>query len=366
MTVASAYEMAVQSRHIVLNSAQYPVIVALEQISQQLILKHRQQQMIWWRLTQPFRTPRLVSGIYLWGDVGSGKTYLLDLFYNELPFSQKLRQHFHEFMQEIHQQLARYQGVKNPLALIAKRIAANYLVLCLDEFFVNDIGDAMVLGNLLTALCRRGVTIVTTSNIEPDKLYYHGLQRELFLPAIAALKHYLTIIHLVTHQDFRQTELTLLDGYFSPLSEAVAAKMRAIFMALAPGQEAENTIQINQRIIKTIAWSGQVAWFDFYELCQTPRSQYDYLAIAERFQYILLSNVPQIQPHEQHLITYFIYLIDILYDRKITLFISAAVPIHELYPQGNKAFDFQRTQSRLQQMQTKSYIGASIINKAIE
>lgn len=347
MSLLAAYQQAISQQAIVADAEQQIVVHSLEIISQQLI--RQQQQTRWKRIQTKLRKSQKIKGLYIWGGVGIGKTYLLDLFFRELPFTQKLRKHFHEFMRYIHRQLTELQGEKNPLTAIAKQVAKKYKVLCFDEFFVNDIGDAMLLGNLFTQLFNNGVTVVATSNVAPDDLYKNGLQRKLFLPAIAAIKQNMDVQHVASHYDYRQSPL--LTHYYFPLTEFVADKLHEIFMALAENVIDETSITINQRSIPVVARAKNVIWFNFSDLCQVPRSQDDYLEIADQFDAVILSQVPQIAAYQHHLITYFINLVDVFYDKKIKLFISAAVPIHEIYPKGRKAFEFQRTQSRLQEMQ---------------
>lgn len=297
----------------------------------------------------------MVKGLYLWGSVGIGKTYLMNIFYHSLPFPQKKRQHFHEFMQAIHYKLKQLQGHKNPLSLIAERMQGQ--VLCFDEFFVTDIGDAMLLRGLLDHLFKQGVTLIATSNCHPDVLYANGLQRQLFLPAIQLLKEHCQVIEMVSQQDYRLRVLPQGSVYFYPLTLANEQRLAMLFSQVAPGVECQaSELFIEGRMIKTKAQGANVVWFDFAVLCSIPRSQLDYLAIAQAFTTVIISGVPQISPRDINTITYFIYLVDIFYENHINLILSAATPLTGIYPEGAKFFEFQRTQSRLIEMQSADYL----------
>jgi len=348
MSLLTTYHAAIQKNQIQPDPKQLIAATELERIYVQLVKHHKHRQAWWGRMIRYFYRPKPVYGYYLWGGVGIGKTFLLDLFYQQLPFKQKLRCHFHEFMRTIHQQLKVFQGKKNPLNLIAKQFSKRYKVVCFDEFLVQDIGDAMILGQLMRALFEAGVTIITTSNVEPDELYLNGLQRDLFLPTIDLIKRKLLVRHLTSCHDYRHTPI--VSNFYYPITSAVEEKMQNAFITLANDVICPKTIIVNHREIETIACSGQVVWFDFRNLCSIPRSQNDYLELAERFPYFLLSHLRQIKPEEDHLITYFIYLIDVLYDKKIQLLVASSVPIDKIYPSGRKVLEFERTQSRLREM----------------
>ena len=255
------------------------------------------------------------------------------------------------------------RGVANPLQQVAKAIARQYRVICFDEFFVNDVGDAIILANLLQALFDQGTCLIITSNIHPDNLYHNGVQRELFLPAIALIHRYLRIHHVAIALDYRQRSLTGADIYFSPLTELNEEKMQETFIVLAKNPGKKMPVLINDRHIETIAWARQVIWFDFNVICHMPRSQHDYLAISEQFSYVLISNVAKIQENEDNIAIYFINLVDIFYDKRVKLIIHAAVPVLDLYVAGRKLFEFERTKSRLLEMQTEEYL--SLPHRAI-
>ncbi len=364
MDLLERYLTAVKAKQLYADPEQEKVITCLQSIYDKLVQEDQQSQGWWSRIKKSYHHKyALVQGLYLWGGVGIGKTYLLDLFYDALPFSEKLRIHFHDFMRIIHERLYDAEGVINPLQHVAKGIAKQYRVICFDEFFVNDVGDAIILANLLHALFDRGICLVITSNLHPDDLYHNGVQRELFLPAIDLLHRYLHCYHLAIVQDYRQRSLTAASLYFFPLSELNDEKMQETFTMLAKNPGKQMPILINNRYIETIAWADQVIWFDFSVICNMPRSQHDYLAIAEQFSYVLVSNVTKIPKEKDNIAIYFINLVDILYDKRVKLIIHAAAPVTDLYLAGRKAFEFERTKSRLLEMQTEEYL--SLPHRAI-
>ncbi len=307
------------------------------------------------RLLKRKRQP--VQGVYLWGSVGVGKTYLMDIFFHCLDSKRKLRIHYHHFMRQVQKELKTLQGTKNPLNVIAKRLQAKVDIICFDEFFVKDIANAMILGNLFAALFERGICLVATSNVIPDELYRNGLQRDLFLPAIDLLKQYTKVFHVNSEQDYRLRELTKAGVYFTPLCVDTYQKMDAMFHSLAHEFNiCYDPLRVAGRDIAVIARASSVIWFDFAVLCHAPRSQSDYLDIANDYQSIMLSNIPQIQPGQDSAITYLIFLVDICYDTRVHLIISAANDIDGIYPKGRLAFEFERTKSRLIEMQTEEYL----------
>jgi len=300
-----------------------------------------------------------IHGLYMWGSVGIGKTWLMDIFYQTLPTDKKIRMHFHRFMQQVHEQLKTLQGQADPLMHLAKKLAAQTQIICLDEFLVTDIVDAMILANLLRALFAEGITLVTTSNTAPDDLYPNGFQREYFLEAVKILKQRLTVLHLTTANDYRLRVLEQAGIYHYPLDRTAEDCMRNSFKQLT-GIEViplqPESLFIEGRNISVIAQVNQVVWFEFSILCNVPRSQLDYLQIARCFHTVLLSNVPKIEPQQDNVARYLINLVDIFYDAKVKLIISAAVPIAELYTEGRLVNEFKRTQSRLLEMQSFDYL----------
>ena len=354
MTPHERYLAYLASGRFQKDSNQALVIEQLDRIYHATIKK----QMQGWRRFIGFTRKKVpIKGLYLWGGVGIGKTWLLDILYDSLPEQTKMRRHFHHFMQQIHQELRQWQGQKNPLRRIAKRLAQQTLVLFFDEFFVTDIADAMFLSNLLQTLFEEGVTLVATSNISPDDLYKNGLQRERFLPAIDLIKQNTKVFYLPTDHDYRLRPLEQAGIYYSSNNEQTRQLMCARFEELAGThwQEAELLI-IEGRAIPTVRLGSGVVWLNFQDLCHIPRSQLDYLELARSFHTILLSNVPQIKDKQDNLILYLIHLVDILYDNQTKLIISAEVPIEQLYQKGRYLRQFQRTKSRLLEMQSVEYL----------
>lgn len=301
--------------------------------------------------------PRPLAGAYLWGGVGRGKSYLLDLFFDCLPGERKRRLHFHQFMQAVHAERRRLGDVPDPLPRIADAWAAQARVLCFDEFQVHDVADAMLLGGLLQALLERGVFVVATSNRRPDDLYRHGLQRARFLPTIALLKERLDVIELNGPTDYRRRALHDVTRYLTPLGPAAEAGMAAAFRHLVPEHEKTALLEVNGRAIAVRRRGSDVAWFDFDALCRTARSAADYLELAERFHTLLLSGVPQLTADEYDVAHRFMNLVDVLYDQGVNLVVSAAAPPAELYPGERMGFEFQRTVSRLIEMQSGAWPG---------
>ncbi|WP_406829168.1 cell division protein ZapE [Microbulbifer sp. ARAS458-1] len=299
------------------------------------------------------------TGLYFWGGVGRGKTYLMDAFYEALPFERKQRTHFHRFMREVHRQLKSLAGEKNPLEKVADRIAERARVLCFDEFFVSDITDAMILANLLEALFQRGVTLVATSNIIPEGLYKDGLQRARFLPAIDLLLEHTKVVNVDNGVDYRLRALEMAELYHHPLdADADASLARSFNSLMVEGAEIREQValDIEGRPIVASRVSDDVAWFEFSELCDGPRSQNDYIELAREFHTVLLANVPCFDERTESQARRFINLIDEFYDRCVNLVISAEEPAESLYGGRHLRFEFQRTVSRLQEMQSREYL----------
>lgn len=297
------------------------------------------------------------KGLYIWGGVGRGKSWLVDIFYNLLPFEEKLRIHFHQFMREIHQELASLSGEKEPLDKVAENLAERTRILCLDEFIVTDIGDAMIIARLLKALFSRGITLVTSSNTQPQELYKDGLQRASFLPAIELLKQHTRILKLDAGIDYRLRYLEQATVYHTPLSPEVDLKLLEEFSQLAPEQEhAVESIHVFGRDIPVKHLADDVIWFDFIALCGPPRSQADYLELSRCFHTVLISDIPVLGPAMDDATRRFLYLVDEFYDRGVKLIISAAEPPESLYQGERLAFDFQRASSRLREMQSIAYL----------
>lgn len=298
-----------------------------------------------------------VRGLYLWGGVGRGKTHMMDLFYESLPFDEKMRSHFHRFMQQVHRDLKDVAGTKNPLTVIAARIAKKARVICFDEFFVSDITDAMLLAGLFEELFERGVTLIATSNVVPDNLYKDGLQRQRFLPAIALIKEHTKVINVDGGIDHRLRLLEKAELYHFPLDQSADASLRASFDSLAPEPGEENVaLEVEGRDIRARMRSDDVVWFDFPELCDGPRSQNDYIELAREFHTVLISGVPVFGYDKEDQARRFINLVDEFYDRNVKLVLSAQADIANLYAGQRLRFEFERTESRLLEMQSHEYL----------
>jgi cell division protein ZapE len=305
----------------------------------------------------PNKTPE--QGIYLWGGVGRGKTYLMDSFYESLPFNAKMRIHFHRFMRRVHADLRVYKGQINPLEKVADKIASETKVICFDEFFVSDITDAMILGTLFEALFARGICLVATSNIEPAGLYQSGLQRQRFLPAIALLEKHCQVVNVESGIDYRLRALTNTALYHFPLNTQTKSAIAEIFKTLAINKNAivySSSIRINDRSIPVLAMTSDVIWFEFSAICDGPRSQNDYIDIACEFHAVVISDVPLLSAEKEDSARRFINLVDEFYDRNVKLAIAADKPIEHLYQGKKLAFEFERTQSRLIEMQSIEFI----------
>lgn len=300
-----------------------------------------------------------IKGLYFWGGVGRGKTYLVDTFYDALPFERKMRTHFHRFMQRVHNDLTQLSGAKNPLETVADQIAAEAVVICFDEFFVSDIGDAMILGGLMQELFARGVTLVSTSNIIPDGLYKDGLQRDRFIPAIKLLNKYTEVVNVDSGVDYRLRTLEQAELYHYPLDNSAEASLQTSFDNLVPDAchtEQNVNVEVLGRNIPAKAICDDIAWFEFDALCDGPRSQNDYIELGKLFHAILISNVPVMGLKNDDLARRYINLIDEFYDRGVKVIMSADAPIHEIYGKGKLEFEFQRTTSRMLEMQSHDYL----------
>lgn len=300
-----------------------------------------------------------VKGVYFWGGVGRGKTYLVDTFYDALPFDKKMRTHFHRFMQRVHQDLTRLSGAKNPLDTVADGIADEATIICFDEFFVTDIGDAMILGVLMQKLFARGVSLVSTSNIVPDDLYKNGLQRHRFLPAIELLNKYTEVVNVDSGVDYRLRTLEQAELYHSPLDEQAEQSLQTSFNALVndhSGIQSDTHIEILNRQIPVKAMAENILWCDFNSLCEGARSQNDYIEIGKLFHTIFLSDIPKMGNHNDDAARRFINLIDEMYDQSVNMIMSADAPITEIYTTGVVEFEFQRTTSRMLEMQSSEYL----------
>lgn len=300
------------------------------------------------------------KGVYLWGDVGRGKTFVMDVFFDALPFDDKLRYHFHRLMYRVHNRLKELRGETDPVDIVAEEIANQARVICFDEFFVSEIGDAMILGKLLKGLFQRGVCLVATSNIPPDELYRDGLQRQQFLPAIELLKTHAQIVHVDGKQDYRLRVLEQAEIWHAPLDDVAEQNLQQYFAAIAPDKgTVGQCIEILGREIMTRRRADGIAWFEFAALCDGPRSQDDYIEVARAFQTILLADVPIMDAEHENQARRFIALVDEFYERRVKLIVSAAATIPDIYVGRRLCNEFQRTISRLIEMQSHDYLAAS-------
>lgn len=303
-----------------------------------------------------------VRGLYFWGGVGRGKTYLVDTFYECLPTDKKLRIHFHRFMHKVHDEMNELKGVSDPLKVVAKRFAEKTEIICFDEFFVSDITDAMILGTLLDELFKLGVVFVTTSNIVPDDLYKNGLQRARFLPAIDLLKAHCETVNVDSGIDYRLRALEQAEIFHYPLDAQADINLHTYFQQLAPEVgEQDVDIEIENRMIATREVADGVVWFDFSAICETARSQVDYMEISRIYHSVLLSNVKQMGQYNDDAARRFIAMVDEFYERKVKLIISAEAGLEDLYTQGTLNFEFKRCISRLQEMQSHEYLAEAHI-----
>lgn len=362
MTPLERYQADLQQPGFVQDSAQRQAVEHLQKLYEQLVTAEQstQQPGLAQKLIGKWMRPKTVEpirGLYFWGGVGRGKTYLMDAFYEALPFERKLRAHFHRFMQRVQRDLKALSGEKNPLQLIARQLADEARVICFDEFFVSDIADAMILGGLFQSLFGHGVTLVATSNIEPDGLYRDGLQRARFLPAIALLKQHTLVLNVDGGTDYRLRTLEQAELYHCPLDAAADESLLRSFKALAPEPGREKvSLDVEGRTIVARRVADDVCWFDFAELCDGPRSQNDYIELAREFHAVLVGNIPQLNENRDDQARRFINLVDEFYDRNVKLVLAAAVPLADLYTGTRLAFEFERTRSRLLEMQSREYL----------
>jgi cell division protein ZapE len=355
MNVREFYDHALAQRGFIADEAQQSAVDQLQRLYDAWVGYKEQRSHTLLRLINPPDVPR---GIYMWGGVGRGKSFLMDSFYSVVPIVRKTRVHFHEFMRNVHRELDDLKNVADPLDDVAVRIAERYRLICFDEFHVTDIADAMILYNLFKALFRNGVSFVITSNYEPDTLYPDGLHRDRMLPTIDLLKEKLLILNVDGGNDYRKRVLQQVEAYLTPLGAKAERTLHAAFERIAETADDDPCINIETREIKAVRRAGGVIWFDFATLCGGPRSQNDYLEIASRFHTVILSDIPAMSASMSSEARRFIWLIDVLYDHKIKLLVSAAVGIDALYTVGALLKEFQRAMSRLIEMQSVEYMAA--------
>jgi len=369
MTLRELYAQQLSERGFRPDPVQAAVVDRLDGLRQRLISAGESDSSIvrrWFGALGNKSVADPVRGLYLWGGVGRGKTWLMDLFYQSLPFPERRRRHFHRFMHDVHAELKALHERQAPLEVVAERIAKDTRVLCFDEFFVSDIADAMILGGLFAALFKQGVTLVATSNVEPRNLYKDGLQRQRFLPTIDLLQQHVDVIAVDGTTDYRLRRLTQAGTYLRRDAPDTTQRLRELFDELAdqnghpwPGQSSADpasSIEIEGRHIPVIRERGGVVWFDFMALCSGPRSQEDYIEIARDYQSVIVSDIPVLDSLHEDEARRFIALVDEMYDRNVNLIVSAAAPPVELYRGERVAFQFERTASRLIEMQSEEYL----------
>jgi cell division protein ZapE len=353
MNVIEYYEHELVTRGYTSDTAQRSAVDRLQQCYEEWVAyKARRSN----ALRKLIVHPQLPRGIYLWGGVGRGKSFLMDSFYAVVPVQRKTRIHFHEFMREVHRVLEELKGQADPLDELARRIAKRYRLICFDEFHVSDIADAMILYRLLDRLFTNGVQFVMTSNYDPDTLYPDGLHRDRLLPAIELIKSKLDVLNVDAGIDYRQRTLAQVSVYHTPLGAQADRALRAAFAQLAAVPDESPILHIEKRELKALRRADGVVWFDFATLCGGPRSQNDYLELATRFHSVILSDVPQMSPRMASEARRFTWLVDVFYDHKVKLLMSAAVRAEALYVEGPMANEFSRTVSRLIEMQSKEYL----------
>src|SRR5574340_278921 len=350
-----AFEHALAARGMHADESQYAAAQRLQRLYQELIAFKAARAS---RIKRLIVRPAPPRGVYFWGGVGRGKSFLMDCFFDAVPYVRKRRVHFHAFMHEVHEGLKSHKNEPDPLTRVADRIARRTRLLCFDEFHVSDIADAMILGRLLRALFERGVVLVMTSNYPPDGLYPHGLQRHNFLPTIDLLKERLDVLEVDAGVDYRLRRLEKIPVYLVPADAAAERKMGEDFRNLAGEAGRAGDVELFGRKVAARRVAPGVIWFDFGVLCGGPRSQNDYLEIARCYHTLLLSGVPRMERHHANEARRFTWLVDVLYDHKVKLILSAQCEAHELYREGSNAQEFPRTASRLVEMRSREYLAS--------
>lgn len=353
MSLISLYESRLAAEGLTPDPEQHRVLEALQRVMDEARRPVPQGWRRW--LQRPGPPPR---GLYIWGGVGRGKTWLMDLFHDALGDARKARFHFHRFMQLVHAELTAIKGRANPLPLIAERMARDWRILCLDEFHVVDIGDAVILAGLLRSLFEQGVVLVTTSNVVPDELYRDGIQRASFLPAIDLLNRHTEVLELGGDRDYRRMILEQAQVYHTPLGAETDLALLTEFRRLARGAPVQDgELVINGRPMPYRYLAEDMVWFDFEALCGPPRSKNDYIELARCHQTVFMSDIPIMGGSRDDRTRRFIFLVDEFYDRRVKLVLSAEAPAQRLYIGERLAFEFQRTVSRLSEMQTSAFLG---------
>lgn len=364
MSFHTIYQQAVTREDYHMDAAQAKVVEQLDGLYRELLVRQvapgRVQRLMSWLITRQGNN-QAWSGCYLWGGVGRGKTWLMDLFFNAIPLPNKSRFHFHEFMQRIHQQLNDFSGQTDPLKAIAKDIAQNTRLICLDEFHVSDITDAMLLYGLLEALYQHGVVLLMTSNVMPDDLYKNGLQRNRFVPAIDLIKQNNRVVYIEGEYDYRLINDAPATNYHCPLAENTDLLLERQFSALAKGEVTRNqAIHIHNRPIQFLMQADNILWFEFDAICDGPRAASDYLYLAANYEYVIISNIYKMGETHDDVARRFISLVDAFYDRDIGLVVSATGQPQDLYVGSRFREEFKRTASRLEELKSKSLLVANV------
>lgn len=353
-TVLDLYNTALNERGFQADPAQQAAVLRLQQCYDEWVDYRSQRSNAFMKLITRPDVPR---GVYLYGGVGRGKSFLMDAFYLAVPLKRKTRLHFHEFMREVHRELEELKGQQNPLDELALRISKKYRLICFDEFHVSDIADAMILYRLLKALFENRVSLIATSNYHPDGIYPDGLHRDRVLPAIELLKTKLDVVNVDNGIDYRRRTLAQVQLYHAPLGAMAEVALAKAFDSIAEVKDEDPILKIEHRELRARRRAGGVVWFDFATLCDGPRSQNDYLEIAARFHTVILSNVPAMSPRLANAARRFTWLVDVFYDRRVKLIMSAEVAVELLYTEGPMAFEFTRTVSRIVEMQSQEFLG---------
>jgi cell division protein ZapE len=348
--VVTIYQQNLQRRGFVQDSSQWRAVERLQQLYEEWSAYKKRRDTALKRLLVK---PPLPKGVYLWGPVGRGKSFLMDAFYLCVPLVRKRRVHFHHFMREIHRELDELKGTEDPIAEVAARTARRHRLICFDEFHVSDIADAMILGRFLEKVMDLGVEFVMTSNYHPDQLYSGGLQRERFLPAIELLKSRLDVVSVDSGTDYRRLKMERVQVYH--VGSRGERALAAIFEELKDVEEETQPLDVEGRAIPYRKRAGGLVWFDFQVLCGGPRSYADYVDLAKRFHTVMISGVPRMSPKNADAARRFTWLIDILYDERVKLVVSAEAPPEDLFVEGENSADFQRAVSRLHEMQSAQY-----------
>ena len=353
ISVSELYRQTLAERGYQADDAQLRAVMALQRCQDEWDnYKARRGNVV----TKLLLRPPIPRGVYMHGGVGRGKSFLMDCFFQAVPLTRKTRLHFHEFMREVHRELQELKGIADPLDELGQRISRRFRLICFDEFHVSDVTDAMILHRLLVALFRNRVSIVTTSNFHPDELYPNGLHRDRILPAIELLKAQLEVINVDAGTDYRRRSLEQVDLYLCPLDDRAEAALTQAFETLAEARDEDRKLMIEHRALWARRRAGGVVWFDFDTLCGGPRSQNDYLELASQFHTVILSGVPEMPVRLASQARRFTWLVDVLYDRRCKLLVSAAVSAEQLYTEGPLAHEFPRTVSRLQEMRSADYL----------